>query len=158
EPKASQAKAVASKAGPPLVAGRVLDLEGKPIAGATVRVERVQSPPDGKLDAWIDEVKRQGKRGTRDGTVRPFGLPILAMPGQPRSSATTGPDGRFRLEGLPRDGIVTALITGPGIETAVVYILTRDVPTFRVKDPWVVKGPMIVYYGEKFDHVVERTY
>jgi RNA polymerase sigma factor (sigma-70 family) len=150
EPKASQAKAVASKAGPPLVAGRVLDLEGKPIAGATVRVKRVQSPPDGKLVAWIDEVKRLGKR--------PFGLPILAMPGQPRFSATTGPDGRFRLEGLPRDGIVTALIAGPGIETAEVHILTRDVPTFRVKDPWVVKGPMITYYGEKFDHVVERTY
>ena len=72
----------------------------------------VQSPPDGKLDAWIDEVKRLGKQpfGTagidrrRPGPVKT--APILA--------ATTGRDGRFRIDGLPRDGIATASITGPG--------------------------------------------
>jgi RNA polymerase sigma factor (sigma-70 family) len=169
-PKAPQAKAAAPKNGPPLVEGRILDLEGRPIAGATVRVKYVQSPPNGKLDAWIDEVKRLGKQ--------PFGLPLVAMPGQgssgpslaqsflanlglgrksPSFSATTGPDGRFRLEGLPRDGIATASITGPGIETSEVYILTRDLPTIRVKDPMIANGPMIVYYGTRFDHVAATT-
>ena len=86
------------------------------------------------------------------------GSPFLARPGPgeegPRLCfATTGPDGRFRIEGLPRDGIATASITGPGIETSEVYILTRDMPTIRVKDPMIADGPMIVYYGARFDHV-----
>ncbi len=78
----------------------------------------------------------------------------MSTPGlrQP-SSATTGRDGRFRIDGLPRDGIATASITGPGIETSQVYILTREAPTIRVKDPMVAAGPMIVYYGARFDHV-----
>ena len=128
------------------VDGRILDLEGRPVAGATVNIQHVQSPPDGKLNAWIDEVKRLGKQ--------PFGLPMMATPGRRQpSSATTGRDGRFRIDGLPRDAILTASITGPGIETSQVYILTREMPAIRVKDPMVAAGPMIVYYGARFDHV-----
>jgi RNA polymerase sigma factor (sigma-70 family) len=169
-PKTPQAKAEAPKSGPPIVEGRILDLEGRPIAGATVQVKYVQSPPDGKLDAWIDEVKRLAKQ--------PFGLPIVTMPDQgssgrglaqsvlaglglgtkaPSFSAITGRDGRFRLEGLPPDGIATASITGPGIETSEVYILTRDVPTIRVKNPMFADHPMIVYYGARFDHFAATT-
>ncbi len=170
KPKAPQAKAAAPRTGPPVVEGRILDLEGRPIAGASIQVKYVQSPPDGKFEAWIDEVKRLGKQ--------PFGLPYVLMPSQgpsaqklaqfvlanlglrrkgPDLSATTGGDGRFRLENLPRDGVATASITGPGIETSEVYILTRAMPTFRVKNPIVADGPMIVYYGAKFDHVAART-
>lgn len=128
------------------VEGRILDLEGRPVAGATVGVKFVQAPPDGKLDAWIDEVRRLGKQ--------PYGLPIIASPGRrPPFSATTGRDGRFRIDAMPGDAIATASITGPGIETSEVYILTRDIPTIRVKDPVSADGPTVVYYGSRFDHV-----
>ena len=167
----------APDAGPTSVEGRVLDLEGRPVSGATVAVKYVQSPPDGKLDAWIDEVKRLGKE--------PFGLPTMSIPGHAQPTATsigrnmalsvlsimglspqsqpqllssrTGRDGRFRIEGLPRDGIATASMTGPDIETSEVYILTRDVPTIRVKHPTIADGPMLVYYGARFDYIAART-
>ena len=71
----------APDAGPTSVEGRVLDLEGRPVSGATVAVKYVQSPPDGKLDAWIDEVKRLGKE--------PFGLPIMPTQGQAQPTATS---------------------------------------------------------------------
>lgn len=161
--------AKASEAGAPVpVEGRVLDLEGRPVAGATVKVQLVQAPADGKLDAWIDEVKRMGKQ--------PFGLPVIASPPppgnggggflralvagfspkrpQPRFEAKTDRDGRFRLDGLPRDGIATASIAGAGIERSQVYVITREMPAIRVKDTTIVNGPTIVYYGARFEHVV----
>jgi RNA polymerase sigma factor (sigma-70 family) len=132
------------------VEGRIVDIEGNPVAGATVDVKFIQSPPDGKLDAWIDEIKRLAKQ--------PFGLAIVAVPGpQTRFSATSNRDGRFRIEGMPRDAIVTASISGPGIETSQVYILTRDIPAIRVKKPDLVDAPMLVYYGSRFDHVAARA-
>ena len=133
------------------VEGRILDLEGRPVAGATVSVKYVQSPPDGKLDAWIDEVKRLARQ--------PFGLGIMPDAGPAR--AVLGDDrrdGRFRIDGLPRDGIATASIAGPGIETSEVYILTRDMPTIRVKNPMTgTTRPMLVYYGARFDHVAAKA-
>jgi len=132
------------------IEGRILDVDGRPVAGATVSITFIQSPPDGKLDAWIDEIKRLGKQ--------PFGLGIMASPGpQTPFSATSGRDGRFRIDGMPRDGIATASISGPGIETSEVYILTRDVPTIRVKKPDLVDAPMLVYYGARFEHVAAKA-
>ena len=75
-------------------------------------------------------------------------LGLVKKPPTPSFKATTGPDGRFRLDGLPPDGVATASITGPGIATSEVYILTSDVPTIRVKDPILRdNGSMLVYYG-----------
>lgn len=132
------------------VEGRILDLEGRPVAGATVSVKYVQSPPEGKLDAWIDEVKRLGKQS--------FGLAVVASAApRPAFSATTGRDGRFRIDDMPRDGIATASVAGPGIETSEVYILTRDIPTIRVKDSQSISGQTIVYYGARFEHAAAPT-
>jgi len=130
---------------PVMVEGRILDLEGRPVAGATVRIQHLQSAPDGNLDAWIDAVKRLAKE--------PYGLRNVGLPGQVRSlTATAGRDGRFAFDALPGDAIATASISGPGIETSEVYILTRDVPTIRVKDPESRARPTVVYYGARFDH------
>jgi RNA polymerase sigma factor (sigma-70 family) len=132
------------------VEGRIVDLEGRPVAGATISVKYVLSPPEGKLDVWIDEVKRLAKQ--------PFGLNTMADPGPHAPfSATSDRDGRFRIEGMPSDGIATAAISGPGIETSEVYILTRDVPTIRVKKPDLADAPMLIYYGARFDHVAAKA-
>src|SRR5262249_49772738 len=140
------AGAIAAPSGPTLpVEGRILDLEGRPVVGAKVRVKYVQSPPGRKLDAWIDE----GKRPSR----RPYTLNHLFSRGStPRPVATTGRDGRFRILGLPRGTVATADITGPDVETSEVYILVEDVPTIRVKDTQRVTDETLVYYGAKFDH------
>ncbi|WP_406698202.1 sigma-70 family RNA polymerase sigma factor [Singulisphaera sp. Ch08] len=124
------------------VVGRIVDLEGRPVAGAMVNVKWLYTPPDGKLDAWIDTIKRLGKE--------PYGLNLNHT--RERFSASTGRDGRFRIDAMPRDRIAVASIAGPGIETTEVYILTRDVPTIRTKDPQLVDGRAIIYYGARFDH------
>jgi hypothetical protein len=141
---------IAAPAGVPTttsIEGRILDLEGQPVEGATVAIKRVELPPDGKLDAWIDEIKRLGKQ--------PWSL--IGAPGTSPAAATTGRDGRFRIDGAPRDGIATASISGPGIETSEIYILTREMPAIGVKDPNFADNPMLVYYGARLDHVAARA-
>ena len=79
------------------VEGRVIDLEGRPVNGATIAIKYVQSPPNGDLDAWIDEVKRLGKQ--------PFGLGTMASAsGRSAFSATTGTTAGSGSTGYPATG------------------------------------------------------
>ncbi|WP_165226824.1 M56 family metallopeptidase [Aquisphaera insulae] len=102
------------------VTGRIVDLEGRPVAGASVEGGRVSVPKAGNLTAWLDAVK-QGQ------------APWIAygqMDGQARQSAegkkaVTDADGRFRLEGLNADRVVELTIRGEAIATAKIEVATR---------------------------------
>ena len=129
------------------VEGRILDLEGRPVAGATVAIKYVQSPPDGKLDAWIDEIKRLGKQPwAPEGNA---GHDTAVSDHRPRRPV---PD-RWGSSRRHRDGL---------------HHRSRDrdlrglhpdarLPTIRVKDPMLAGGPKLVYYGARFDHVAARS-
>jgi hypothetical protein len=81
------------------IQGRVLDLQGKPVAGASVRLIRLETHPEGSRLAghWVD------------------------APGQ----QTTGKDGRFRLTGIGRDRVAVLRIDGPTIDQKEVRVFTR---------------------------------
>jgi RNA polymerase sigma factor (sigma-70 family) len=136
------------KSGPDTaINGRLIDLEGREVVGATVKVTQMWEPGEGGLEGWIDHVKRLGKH--------PYGLSAAGpLRGGPLPQATTGPAGYFRIAGLGRDRIAKVSVSGPGIETAEFYVMTREVPTVRVKDSERVDQTTLVYYGAKFDHAV----
>jgi protocatechuate 3,4-dioxygenase beta subunit len=108
------------------VEGRILDLEGKPVAGATVRVERVSRPAGGDLSDWLVQNVEKEKRGfyhTDDGlsVTRPelFDAP---------TTVPVGPDGRFRLAGYGRERLVAMEVKAPGMEVAHFRSATRNGP------------------------------
>ncbi len=118
------------------VRGRVLDLEGRPVAGATVRVFDVRAMADGgELGPWLKEQKEAGLR------LLPPPIPPAAAPkkaaavkstagealGLP-SSLSTGKDGRFRFDGVGRERAVFIEVRGPGLETTTVIAVTRPGP------------------------------
>ncbi len=119
--------------------GRVLDLEGRPIAGATVRVLSLKKPPEGDLANWLAEQK-QGR------TIGLPSLPAEALAGP--ATATTGKDGRFRLSGFGRERVVTLLVRGPGIQQTWFWVVTRP------ERPAGLRDGQYGTYAAKFDHVV----
>ncbi len=101
------------------VLGRVVDLEGRPVAGATIRTTTAWVPPGDDLSPWIEGARDRGKSVWHGLEQIPLEL-----------AAATGPDGRFRLDGIGRERVVDLMISGPGIATSMTFAMTRAVPSF----------------------------
>ena len=86
----------------PPISGRVVDLEGRPVAGATIRPAEILEPPSPDLSAWI-AASTKGAEGSielervylkRKLFPRVSGLPIAIV---------TDPEGRFAIRGVGAD-------------------------------------------------------
>jgi RNA polymerase sigma factor (sigma-70 family) len=95
------------------ITGRVLDLEGRPVVGASVGVAWVDVV---NLKPWLDDPKRVDLEKTNS-------LPAAMLDGP--ISVKTGKDGGFRLTGFGRDRVVHLQIRGPGIEANDVAVMAR---------------------------------
>jgi RNA polymerase sigma factor (sigma-70 family) len=132
------------------IAGRVLDLEGRPVAGATVRVLGGWKFPGEDLTPLVKDL--QAKPGDRNTVGRAWVKHQQAMtrlsvvPGVP-GSVTTGADGRFRLARIGRERVVILRIEGPDIAQARLSVLTRP----------GLKGLPRHTHGATFNHVAGPT-
>jgi RNA polymerase sigma factor (sigma-70 family) len=105
------------------ITGRVLDLEGQPVAGAAVQVYYLEARTEaGDLAPWI-ETKQKWARGNYVDGVPTKTLAAAALDGT--MSATTDNDGRFRLAGFGHERVVHLHIRGKGLETSDIEVLTR---------------------------------
>jgi hypothetical protein len=99
------------------VQGRVIDLNGKPVPGSTLRIEHIDAYVD--TEAFLQTVRdRKWPLVQNKGWGGPF-------PGQPQT-LTADDDGRIRLSGVGRDRVVQFQLRGPGIQYGPVRALTRD--------------------------------
>jgi len=124
------------------VTGRLIDLEGRPISGVTVRVLQVDATPEGDLSPWLKEVARS-EPGYR--AFNHFARPLEASLASPIHPATTGPYGRFRLAGFGRERLVSLLIQGPKTETQVLNVMTRRGPSLSVRLGQLTKKGAAIY-------------
>ncbi len=135
-----------------LVRGRVLDLQGRPVAGATVKVRALKTPHAGKLDAWLRAAttRKDGVRAENENFMT-FAPPALADAFPP---LTTDKDGAFRLAGVGRERVVTLVVEGPTIETNEINVIAREgVPTVRLNQhPEAPELGQLTYYAATFDH------
>jgi RNA polymerase sigma factor (sigma-70 family) len=93
------------------VIGRIIDTEGKPVAGAKLTVTGICSGKGGDDGGFVEFV--------RIGALQ-YALPqgwVGSIPGQP-AVLTTGADGRFKLAGVGRDRVLSVRLEGAGIATA----------------------------------------
>ena len=97
------------------IRGRVLDSQGRAVAGATVRVAFLGLTRDGvDLDALLASGKLDWDGSMVPTIRRPFWSSPTWIGGD--GAVNTGADGRFELQGLGRDRVALLEIEGRGIE------------------------------------------
>src|SRR5262245_28747134 len=104
------------------IQGRILDLEGKPVAGATVRIDDLMYfPKNGHLTTWLEAIK--AGKPTPDLThLTGLWSPTYAalIP-----AVTIGADGKFTIKGVGRERLVGLRIDGPSIVTRKIKAMTQ---------------------------------
>jgi RNA polymerase sigma factor (sigma-70 family) len=140
------------------ITGRILDLQGRPVPGVTLKPTALKASPTGKLDAWLEaaKVRKDGMRLEYEklsdqGWLWENALARLF----PR--ITTDGEGRFQLKGIGRERVVALIVEGPAVQTQEINVATRTgLAPFPL--PWWGDSPVpdrdqLRYYGAHFEHV-----
>jgi RNA polymerase sigma factor (sigma-70 family) len=140
------------------IQGRILNLEGKPVAGATVRIDDLlYFPKTGDLGPWLEALKA-GKPNPEPAHLTGLWSPSYGALIPP---VTTGADGTFTIKGVGRERLVRLRIDGPTIVTGKVSAMTRPRETlrgFQDKEPTDERRATYQgYYGAAFDVVIAPT-
>jgi RNA polymerase sigma factor (sigma-70 family) len=108
------------------IRGRFLGPDGKPIAGARIRLTTLLIPRGRDLDAHLDFVTREGSLEASTDYEREIHQPHL-LPGLTIESRTDA-DGRLTLTGVGRDRLAALSVSAPNIADTTLTVMTRAVP------------------------------
>jgi len=138
------------------IVGRLIDLQGRPIVGAAVRVESFWAPDTGDLSAWIKAARADARFHGRYNS--PFNH-LARTDFSPGSvlipPVVTGADGRFRLAGIGRERLVEIGVSGPTVRKTKLTALTRPVPPFPIpEEPGPDHYPQETHQGATFELVL----
>ena len=114
------------------ISGRVINTEGKPLAGLTVRVTAIIDIGNGKLNDFLQAWIRESQTAIRSGRV------CFAPLNKVLGTATTDKEGRFELRGVGVDHIAEIQISGSMVAQKSLYVVNR--PGF---DPKPVNSALI---------------
>jgi hypothetical protein len=135
--------------------GRVVTLQGRPVAGVQVHVSTLWATPGEDLTPWLDAFKRKVPAQVRYQFLRWLHYDGAALGIPP---VTTGRDGQFVLRGVGRERIAELVLEGPTIAKTTVQAMTRvgEALTER-RIPQDPRGGEVTYYGAEFDWVAQPT-
>jgi protocatechuate 3,4-dioxygenase beta subunit len=141
------------------IRGRVISMEGRPLAGVRVSVNQLEEMPNGRLDEYLTFWERDWNKAhslkTRWLTI-PSKQSIIPP-------AVTDRNGCFQLAGVGSECIVRLKIQGQGIAHAELRIIARSafdpsVLNNSVRNQTMMMGPAIsgqppILYGPSFEYV-----
>ncbi len=139
------------------IEGRIVDLEGRPVAGATIHVGSVNTNEKDDLGPWVDAVRS----GIPYFGSEAFGRPDRGIPTTGTalgSDIHTDQDGRFRVTGCGRNRVVNFGLTGPGIVATSLHVYTAAGKPFDVDYGQSPSFKNIQkYYPARFEYGVEPS-
>ena len=138
------------------IKGRVLDLQGKPLAGVAVRVGGIGVPKKGDLTGLLENLKSRtdGYPAEHEFLTTVHHADFARL----FPSVTTGADGRFQLRGIGGERVAYLTTSGPTIETKDVRVMTR--PSKMIQKLHFARNPgsgHLTYYGQDFEHLAAPT-
>ncbi|MBP3956890.1 sigma-70 family RNA polymerase sigma factor [Gemmata sp. G18] len=123
------------------IRGKVVNLEGKPVAGVRVSVTAAHKPVEDKtLDRWLEATR--GPKNEQLVPVEILGDYTSAFAGL-IAPATSDRDGKFEIRGLGRDRVAHLRVTGPAIATHEINVVTRKVERFTARGPSYNEGEVV---------------
>jgi RNA polymerase sigma factor (sigma-70 family) len=134
------------------ITGQVVDLEGKPVPGATLQVLEIRAAAGEDLGPWLEAARARKGRSYR---LEQKYLPRSTI--TPASKLTADAEGRFRLTGIGRDRLVVARLDGPTIASQKLSILTRPGEALTVVPFRFPAEGTTTYYGADFRHAAAPT-
>ncbi|MFO0807831.1 MAG: sigma-70 family RNA polymerase sigma factor [Gemmataceae bacterium] len=108
------------------ITGRVVNTEGRPVAGVTVSAGSIYVPANDDLDSYLDGWKKNW-RDIVGSPLKRLYLPLDAIVGE----TTTDADGKFAIRGAGREQVVHVAVAGAGLARDTVHVVTR--PGFAAK-------------------------
>jgi RNA polymerase sigma factor (sigma-70 family) len=102
------------------ITGRVVNTEGKPVAGVSVSTITIYAPPNEKLDDFLRRSLRNFTETMAMCEKRVY-APLDGITG----AVTTDKDGRFTLHGGGAERMVRVLLSGSGIARSTPFVITR---------------------------------
>jgi len=133
------------------IIGRIVDLEGRPVAGVAVQVTRITKPTGDDLGPWIEAVKR-GEASWIAYRQLIYEPPIV--PEEKRPTATTDVQGQFRFDGLTLERLVELTIQGPTIAYSHLKVVTRQIEPIQARGFLSSYGPGFeTVYSPKFTFI-----
>ncbi len=139
------------------ITGQIVDLEGKPVQGATVSLMQINAAVGEDPGPWLEAIKT--KKGLSYAVEQEYLKRFtIAVPLQ----ATTDAKGRFQLTGIGRNRLVRAQLDGPTIASEHLCILTRPGQAIQVMDfegqpEFGILRQVTTYYGANFRHAAAPT-
>ncbi len=139
------------------LSGRLVDLEGNPIAGVTVRIGGLAADDDEDLTPWLEAVRRGELIWQAANTHLEKSTPHnpADLPGE----LVTDSDGRFRFSGAGRERRIDLAFEGPSIARSSAVVVTRKMSPMvgitGMADPkWNQK---VTIYGADFEIALMPT-
>jgi len=132
------------------ITGQIVDLEGKPVAGATLRLMQINAAAGDDLGPWLEAAKGK-KELSYHLENQYFKRFTIAVPLQ----AATDAAGHFQLNGIGRNRLVHAQLDGPTIASQQLCILTRPGEAIQLNQSqgqpeYHVPPRVATYYGANF--------
>jgi hypothetical protein len=114
------------------IAGRIVSLEGRPVAGVTVQPFQLAVSSGEDLGPWLKAVAADKVEAMERYFPRQVQT-LAGIPGLP-ARVTTDASGRFRLTGIGRERLVALMVSSPKIESDLFFVMTRTGKAIRVPD------------------------
>jgi RNA polymerase sigma factor (sigma-70 family) len=132
------------------IGGRILDVNGKPVKGAKLRIEHTEAWAD--TEVFLQSVRdREWARVDSKSWFGPF-------PGR-SATLTTDAEGRFRLTGIGKDRLVQFQVQGPKIQWGPMRAMAREMKApVEPRKVRFAEGPAFdPVYPATYDHVFQPS-